>query len=91
MKKKSGVPGASILDVEVTKVSASGFWLLLFDEELFVPFAQFPWFRDAPVSKLANVTRPHAHHLYWPELDVDLTVDSIRDPERFPLVARSRG
>jgi hypothetical protein len=91
MKRKSGVLGANTLDVEVTNVSANGFWLRLSDEELFVPFAQFPWFRDAPVSKLTNVTRPHTHHLYWPELDVDLAIDSIRDPERFPLVDRARG
>jgi hypothetical protein len=40
------------------------------------------------VAKLTNVTRPQPHHLCWPDLDIDLAVDSIRDPERFPLVAR---
>jgi len=81
-------PGASILEVEVTNVSKHGFWLLLGDEELFVPFAEFPWFEDAPVAKLTNVEHPRAHHLYWPDLDVDLAVDSIRHPEQFPLVSR---
>lgn len=33
--------------VEVTNVSVQGFWLLVADRELFAPFAQFPWFRDA--------------------------------------------
>ncbi len=82
------LPGASTLDVEITNVSKHGFWLLLGDEELFVPFSEFPWFKDAPISKLLNVQRPQAHHLYWPDLDVDLAVDSIRHPEQFPLVAR---
>lgn len=82
-------PGASILDVEVTNVSKHGFWLLLGDEELFVSFSEFPWFKDAPVAKLMNVERPQPHHLYWPDLDVDLAVDSIRHPEQFPLVSRS--
>ena len=81
--------GASILEVEATSVSKHGFWLLLGDEELFVPFSEFPWFKDAPVAKLMNVERPQAHHLYWPDLDVDLPVDSIRHPEQFPLVSRS--
>ena len=80
--------GASISGVEVTNVSAHGFWLLLEAEELFVPFAEFPWFRDAPIGKLTNVERPQPHHLYWPDLDVDLAVDSIRHPEKFPLVSR---
>lgn len=80
-------PGASTLEVEITNISKHGFWLLLGEEDLFVPFSEFPWFKDASVSKLMNVETPHPHHLYWPDLDVDLAVDSIRHPERFPLVA----
>ena len=82
-------PGASTLEVEITNISKHGFWLLLGEEELFVPFSEFPWFKDASVSKLTNVEYPHPHHLYWPDLDVDLDVDSIRHPERFPLLANS--
>lgn len=82
-------PGASTLEVEITNISRHGFWLLLGEEELFVPFSEFPWFKDASVSKLLNVEYPESHHLYWPDLDVDLAVDSIRHPERFPLVASS--
>ena len=81
-------PGAGTLEVEVTNVSKQGFWVLLGDEELFVPFAEFPWFKEAPITKLLNVERPQPHHLYWPDLDVDLAVDSLRRPEQFPLVAR---
>ena len=85
----SAMPGASTLEVEVTNVSPHGFWLMLEAEELFVPFSEFPWFRDAPIAKLTNVQRPHPHHLYWPDLDVDLAIESIRHPEAFPLVAHS--
>ncbi len=74
--------------IEVTNVSKHGFWIFLGDEELFVPFSQFPWFKDAPVSQLLNVEWPQPHHLYWPGLDVDLIVESIRHPEKFPLVAK---
>lgn len=84
----SVLPGASTLDVEVTNVSTHGFWLMLGSEELFVPFAQFPWFKDAPIAKLTNVERPQQHHLYWPDLDIDLAVESIRHPEQFPLLSR---
>jgi hypothetical protein len=83
--------GVSTLDVEVTNVSGHGFWLLLGEEELFVPFSEFPWFKDASIAKLLHVERPQAHHLYWPDLDIDLAVDSIRHPERFPLVSRADG
>jgi hypothetical protein len=69
-------------------VSRHGLWLLLGREELFLPFEQFPWFRDAPIGKVLHVEQPSAQHLYWPELDIDLAVDSIRHPEQFPLVSR---
>ena len=82
-------PGAGILEVEVTNVSKHGFWLLLGNEELFVPFSEFPWFKEAPISKILHVEYPHSHHLHWPDLDVDLAVESIRHPEKFPLLARN--
>ncbi len=85
----SVLPDAGTLGVEVTNVSVHGFWLMLGTEELFVPFSQFPWFKDAPIAKLMNVELLQPHHLYWPDLDVDLAVDSIRHPEKFPLVART--
>jgi hypothetical protein len=34
------------------------------------------------------VTLPSPHHLYWPDLDIDLAVDSLDHPERYPLVSR---
>ncbi len=88
MRAKSARPGKRTSDVEVTNVSEHGFWLLLGSEELFLSFAHFPWFKDAPIARLSNVERPSPHHLRWPELDIDLAVDSIRDPEKFPLIAR---
>lgn len=85
----SSVLGASISAVEVTNISRHGFWVLLNDEELFLPFSEFPWFRDVAVAKILNVELPSRDHLYWPELDVDLAVQSIRHPDRFPLVSRA--
>lgn len=87
---RSALRGKTISDVEVTNVSQHGFWVLVEGRELFLPFKKFPWFKDAPVAHLLNVELPHPTHLYWPELDVDLSVDYIEFPERFPLVSRAR-
>ena len=76
--------------VEVTNVSGHGFWLLIGETEHFVPFTEFPWFKDARIGELTNVELQSPQHLYWPELDVDLAVESIEHPERFPLVSRGR-
>jgi hypothetical protein len=75
---------------EVTHVSRHGFWLLLGNEELFVPFEQFPWFRSATIEQLSAFEWPSTDHLYWPMLDVDLSVASIRNPSAFPLVSAAR-
>jgi Protein of unknown function (DUF2442) len=80
--------GTVTLGAAVTKVSTHCFWLLLGNEELAVPFAEFPWFKKATIEQLADGKRPTEDHLYWPQLDVDLSVESIRKPESFPLVSR---
>ena len=87
----SVAPGTSTSEVEVTNVSKHGFWLLIRDQEVFVPFAEFPWFKDASIGPLLNVQLPSPQHLYWPDLDVDLAVESLFHPERFPLVSRRPG
>ena len=80
--------GSTTPAAEVTHVSKHGFWLLLGDEELLLPFDQFPWFKQATVEQLTTVEWPTPDHLYWPQLDVDLSVSSIRRPQDFPLVSQ---
>jgi hypothetical protein len=80
--------GASTSGVEVSHVSKHGFWLLLKDEELLVSFAEFPWFKDVSIEQLSKVELPSENHLYWPQLDIDICVDSIRNPKAFPLISK---
>ena len=82
--------GKSISGAEVTNVTRTGIWLLVGEREYFASFRLFPWFRDASIRHLVKVTRPSENHLYWPTLDIDLAVDSIEHPGRYPLVSKSR-
>jgi hypothetical protein len=75
------------LNAEVRNISGHGFWIYLSGRELFVSFRDFPWFAEASVNKIAHVEWPSADHLYWPDLDIDLSVRSIEHPEEFPLVS----
>lgn len=79
--------GSNTSVAEVTHVSRNGFWMLLGDEELLVPFSEFPWFRQATIEQLTTIEWPTPDHLYWPLLDIDLSVESIRHPENFPLIS----
>jgi hypothetical protein len=87
---KSEKLGTATLEAEISNISRHGFWVFLGDRELFVAFTEFPWFEQAPVSRILRVERPQVDHLYWPELDVDLSVDSIEHPDKFPLKSTLR-
>lgn len=82
------MPGIATSEIEVSLVSNKGFWLLLDNDELFVSYAEFPWFKQATVEQITTIERQSSAHLYWPLLDVDLAVESIRNPASFPLVAK---
>ncbi len=86
---KSATHGMPISEVEVTNISPHGIWLLLYGEEKFLPFEHFPWFKQATVSSICEVEFPSENHLYWPQLDIDIAVESIEHPERFPLISKA--
>ncbi len=81
--------GNNTLAVEVTNVSAHGLWLLAHDKELFMSYEDFPWFKNQTIESLLNVEEQGANHFYWPDIDVDLTLELIEHPERFPLKAKN--
>jgi len=79
--------GNVTLDIEVLNVSPRGFWLLADGREHFLGFEDFPWFQSASIAQICRVERVSGEHFYWPALDVDLDLESIEHPERFPLTA----
>ena len=85
---KSSTLGTSISAVEVTHISAHGVWLLVKGGEYFLPYEEFPWFKDAKIGDILNVKLLHATHLHWPKLDVDLSLKSLQEPSAYPLVAK---
>jgi len=86
---RSKTLGTSTSEIEVTQISKHGIWLLLQEKEYFLSFDNFPWFKDASVSAIQNVELLNEEHLYWPDLDVDLAIESIHRPEEFPLLSKT--
>ncbi len=60
------------------KISDQGIWLLVDEQEYFMPFTEFPWFVKA-------VEVCHTKHVRWPSLDIDVAIDSLTYPEAYPL------
>jgi hypothetical protein len=79
--------GKSILKiVEITNISENGLWIILKEKEYFMPYSDFPWFKNAKIIDIFNVKLINEKHIYWPALDVDLDVDSIENLEKYPLI-----
>ncbi len=85
---RSAKHGSGTSGVELSNVSAHGFWVLVDQKEYYLAFEHFPWFRDATIRQLARIERPSPQHLHWPDLDVDLTLGGIENPEKYPRVSK---
>ena len=83
---KSSVARKAASAAEVTNMSAHGIWLLAQGREYFLSYDDFPWFKNATVSKILDVTLLNTQHLFWPQLDVDLEINSLDTIENYPLV-----
>jgi hypothetical protein len=85
MKMNSSAHGINTSSTEVTHVSSHGIWLLSGGHEHFLPYDKFPWFKEAPIGKVLNIEEVSPGHFHWPDLDIDLGIDSIENPEKYPL------
>lgn len=84
------MPGKTIsrAGAEILNISAHGLWLLAKGREYYLDFREYPWFKGATVAQISHVVLSHGHHLHWPDLDVDLELESLSEPKRYPLKYR---
>jgi len=84
--KKSKKPGKSIsAKAEIQNISNHGIWILVHGQEFFMPFLEFPWFMQATVGQIYNVELFHEKYLRWPDIDVDIEIESLIHPKAYPL------
>jgi hypothetical protein len=70
---------------EVQNISQEGIWILVNSKEFFMSFTQFPWFLKASIGQIYNLELFHDTHLHWPALDIDIELDSLKNPAMYPL------
>ena len=73
---------------EVTNISPFGIWILVNGDEFFMSYKEYPFFENAPIKAIAILEIDSAGNLHWPELDVDIEADTLRNPENYPLIYR---
>ena len=81
---KSLKHGKNIL-VSVENITPFGIWLYVKEKEYFLSYKDYPYFREQTVKSIQNVQLLHGYHLYWPDLDVDLEIDNLENPEKYTL------
>ena len=84
---KSKLVGENTSEVEVTHISMSGIWVLIQDKEYFLPFEKFPLFRSATVGAIHNVLVVDEGTLRWPELNLNVTLETIGDPHKVQVIS----
>ncbi|MEI7990526.1 MAG: DUF2442 domain-containing protein [Chloroflexota bacterium] len=82
--------GKTIFHSEVTNVTRNGFWILMDEsgiwKEYFVSFRDYPSFEHASVEQLCAMQQIGTNHLHWAEIDEDIEIDALREPEKYALL-----
>jgi hypothetical protein len=84
---KSLKPGKNIL-VNVENITPFGIWLFVKENEYFLSYGDYPYFKDQTLKSIQNVKLVHDYHLYWPDLDIDLEIDNFENPQKYPLKSK---
>ena len=74
--------------VNVLMINSQGIMLNVGGNDYFVSYNRLPWMKDATVKSVLNVQMAGKNAIEWPDLDVDLEIDSLKHPERYPLVIK---
>ncbi len=76
------------ISVSVENITPFGIWIFVKGKEYLLSYKDYPYFKDQILKAIQNVQLLHGYHLYWPELDVDLEIDNLENPGKYPLKAQ---
>ena len=74
--------------VNVHSIMSDGIFLTVCGNDYYLSYNRLPWFRNAKLSDIFNVKMIGDDAIRWDALDVDLEIDSLKYPERYPLVMK---
>jgi len=71
---------------EVKFISADGFLMDVNGTSYFASFKDFPFLYDLPVSEAYNVQYLGQGDIRWENADIDLNIDILANPEKYPRI-----
>jgi hypothetical protein len=81
-------PNHTVPSVSVRMINAQGIMISVLGNDYFLSYNRVPWMRNTTVRDVLNVKMEGSDAIVWPDLDVDLEIDSLKHPERYPLVMK---
>ena len=72
----------------VLMINAQGIMISVCGQDYFLSYNRIPWMRDAAIKDVLNIQMCGNEAVEWPNLDIDLELDSLRHPERYPLLIK---
>ena len=79
-------PNTQSTSANVLMINAQGLMISVDGNDYFLSYNRVPWMKDASICKVLNVQKEGRNAICWPDLDVDLEIESLKHPERYPLV-----
>ena len=76
------------ISASVLMINNQGIMISVEGNDYFLSYNRVPWMKDATVRNILNIKMSGKNAVEWPDLDIDLEIDSLKHPERYPLVMR---
>lgn len=73
---------------DVLMINDRGLMISVQGQDYFLSYNRVPWMKDATISEVLDVRMSGKNAIEWPKLDVDLEIDSLKHPERYPLLIK---
>jgi hypothetical protein len=72
----------------VLMINSQGIMLSVCGNDYFLSYNRIPWMLTASIGDVLNVRMSGRNAIEWPTLDVDLEIESLKHPERYPLIMK---
>lgn len=80
--------GTDISGCKLTSINDLGMWILVGDKEYFIPFTDYPGFKESSIDQIFKIRFYPPSQLHWEKLDIDIELEALSKPESFPLIYR---
>lgn len=77
-----------LTQVRVLMINDKGIMLSVKGNDYFISYNRIPWMKNACISDALDVQMSGRNAIEWPKLDIDLEIDSLKHPERYPLIMK---